>query len=186
MKRQNIKQYILGLFFVAACCPQQIQALPFEPVAMETLPQAFTVRNFFSWAQKALGLAQSLQGAQYIDSSDLALQEQGVSFLESAHSAFAKSRSWANYRSWFPPINWVLEADLRNPWHKLALVTSAALATALVSYGAYRLYKKIKGPQSPASQNQDPRPVQPVPAPQVIAGSGLAQPISEPGAPVNP
>lgn len=167
MKRHNVTRYILGLVVTLGICSTQIQALPFEPVAMESLPTEFTIRNLFSWACKGKALAQSLQGAQYIDSSDLGLQEQGAAFIHSAHNAFMSSRSWANYRSWIPPINWILSADLRNPWHMFLLL----VGSGVTAYGTYLALKKLYAKL---------RPSPPIPAGQPVVQEG-----QQPGAPVN-
>lgn len=141
MKPNKIRHYLIGLLIgFGFSWAEQVQALPFEPVAIESLPQEFTIRNFFSWSHKLWGLAQSLRGAQYIDSSDAYLQEQGAAFIQSAQNEFKSSRAWASYRSWFPPVNWLLNADFRNPWHVLALATT----TGLTVYGAYYAIKKLR------------------------------------------
>lgn len=146
MKQYNLKQYILGItVLVLLCCQQQVQALPFEPVAAESLPTELTVRNLFSWGHKLWGLAQSLRGAQYIDSSSEDLRKQGAGFIQSAQNEFGLSRSWAGYHSSFPPINWALSFDLRNPWHWSGLVVGTGLTVWLTSL-AIKKYKQSRTP----------------------------------------
>lgn len=137
--KQSIRFYLISLVFLAGFCftKRAYATLPFEPIAA---PQKFTIRNFFSWSDKIWGLLQASRGTKYIDSSDTYLQEQGASLIQSSQNAFACSRAWANYRSWFPPINWILNTDLRNPWHLLALAT----VTGLTGYGTYYAIKKLR------------------------------------------
>jgi len=144
MEQHKIRTYLMGLLIgFGLYWTEQVQALPFEPI---TRPQAFTVRNLFSWSHKLWGLLQTSRGTKYIDSSDTYLQEQGASFIQSAQNAFARSRGWANYRSYFPPVNWLLGADLRNPWHILALITTTGLSFWGTCYVIKKIRKKMHSP----------------------------------------